>query len=403
MAEENKKESEKKEVNKKEPEKKVEPDKKAQNKKVEPDKKASKKDLPDLVKDRATTDNFSDTFLLTGNIAFDLAISNGKGLPVGDFIMISSPRGCGKTTLCFDLISRLLKKHKENNIPFKVMHIDIEGSSTLAESFGLKDYLDNELVYHPGQVTFAKLENLYNSIIGGQHEVTKDIKVIIIDSIAGVTTQGMVDKDVEKAHFGLVAKAASEFFKKFTPLCKEHGITTIMINHEKVQQGVTNFQGGAVKTEAGGDAAAYMSTCLLRLSKRQGGNDADLKKVNRKTILGVAKTSDKFVVVIKSPDKNRYCRIGEVEMYVQAGKCIINYNILKKILENVGLLKKSGLGFVLDDEIALPEVSGVKLDKKELKGYLDKYEKGIMEYLISNNLFKYYLDEEEDDDDDFDD
>jgi len=395
MVEENKKEPYKVEENKKEPYKK-EPYKKGAHKK-EPD----KKDLPELVKGRATVDNFSDTFLLTGNIAFDLAISNGKGLPVGDFIMVTSPRGCGKTTLCFDLISRLLKKHKENKIPFKVMHIDIEGSSTLAESFGLKDYLDNELIYHPGQVTFAKLENLYNSIISRQHEVTKDIKVIIIDSIAGVTTQGMVEKDVEKAHFGLVAKAASEFFKKFTPICKERGITTIMINHERVQQGVTNFQGGAVKTEAGGDAAAYMSTCLLRLSKRQGGNDTELKKVNRKTILGLAKTSDKFVVVIKSPDKNRYCRIGEVEMYVQAGKCIINYNILKKILENVGFLKKSGIGYILGDEIALPEVRGVKLDKKELRSYLNKYEKGIMEYIISNNLFHYYINEDDDDEDVF--
>ena len=62
-------------------------------------------------------------FIETGNIGFDLALSNGKGIPVGASVLLWADPGCGKSTILADVSKRLLKRSKKNNIPFKVLYI----------------------------------------------------------------------------------------------------------------------------------------------------------------------------------------------------------------------------------------------------------------------------------------
>ena len=352
----------------------------------------------DLLNQRTGPEDLEDTFILTDNVAFDIAVSNGRGLPVGAFIMIAAPKGTGKSTLCYDLIAKLLNKHKSNGIPFQAIHIDIEGSKSLANNFGLGDYIKSgDLIHITGPVTYTKLEKLYQKVIRGD-EVVKNVKLVIIDSIANVTTDTMIDKSVEAGHFGLTAKAATEFFTKVTPYCSRHGVTTIMINHEKVDPTALAIPGrGTPKKEAGSDAAKYFSSVLLRLSKKTGANNDGINKHSVKTMQGLEQIADKFKVVLKCPEKNRFCNIGDVEMLVKSGKRIIDEYTIKNILLHSGLIAKSGNYYILDDIIKKPNMTKDKLSIKELNGHISSIKDWLIDYLRLNNLYRWDLDVPEED------
>src|SRR5574344_1581677 len=52
-------------------------------------------------------------FKETGNIYMDMALSGGKGMPLGASILLFAPPGTGKTTIVADTIRSLLKKYEE--------------------------------------------------------------------------------------------------------------------------------------------------------------------------------------------------------------------------------------------------------------------------------------------------
>ena len=52
------------------------------------------------------------SFIETGNIGFDMALSNGLGLPIGSSVLLWAAPACGKTTLFADVSKRLIKIHK---------------------------------------------------------------------------------------------------------------------------------------------------------------------------------------------------------------------------------------------------------------------------------------------------
>ena len=62
-------------------------------------------------------------FLETGNIGFDMALSNGLGMPLGSSILIWAEPACGKTTLFADVSKRLIKLHKAKGEVFKVLKV----------------------------------------------------------------------------------------------------------------------------------------------------------------------------------------------------------------------------------------------------------------------------------------
>ena len=343
-----------------------------------------------LLSQRTKPEELRDSFILTGNPSFDIAISNGRGIPVGAFFMITAAKGTGKTTLCYDLVGKLLRRHKASKVPFKVVHLDIEGSKSLAGAFNLDEFVTSgDLLHMTGPVTYKRLEEMYFDIIDKKVPEYKNTKVIILDSIKNVTTDSMIDKDCEKAHYGLTAKAETEFFTKMVPLCLQHGITTILINHEKVVQGQVDFKGNAIKTEAGSDAAKYFSSALLRMTKKTDSKDIDLSKKTVSGMHGNIELADKYIVIMTSPEKNRYCRIGPVEMLVEYGKRIIDAQPVRDLLISNKLIKESGKGLMLDDAIAPDNFKGKELTRKEIRTFVSTYEPGLITYLQGHGMYQF--------------
>ena len=153
-------------------------------------------------------------FRYTGNTAFDLAVSNGRGLPLGAFIMLYAGRAVGKSTICCDIAKRMIEQGIETDVPCKVLYLDMEGSMGLVENMGLVPYMDSgHFIYNSGTLTVKRLEEIYNDILEGKDSF-KDVKLVIIDSLKTLTTESMLKKDVEKSHYGLPQKALSEFLLK---------------------------------------------------------------------------------------------------------------------------------------------------------------------------------------------
>ena len=84
-----------------------------------------KKGLDDIV-NKSMTD--ADTqYTETCNVGFDLALTNGKGLPRGTSVLFYADPACGKTTLLADVSKRLIQVTQGTEEPFKVLYIASEG------------------------------------------------------------------------------------------------------------------------------------------------------------------------------------------------------------------------------------------------------------------------------------
>ena len=42
----------------------------------------------------------------TGNIGLDMALTNGKGVEIGSYVILTAGNGAGKSTTCLDLVKR---------------------------------------------------------------------------------------------------------------------------------------------------------------------------------------------------------------------------------------------------------------------------------------------------------
>jgi RecA/RadA recombinase len=355
----------------------------------------SKEKLPKLMADR--TKDLSTTFIETGQVALDLALSNGRGIPLGDFITFFAPPGSGKSTILGDMLKRVLTRYKNMGVPFKAMYIDIEGSKDLLKDLGLSEFIESEdLIYYNGQATYAGLEELYNAILGGEIESLKDVKLIIIDSITSVSTETKLGRGVEEADYGIIAKAASEFFKKFIGQCTDK-LSTLMINQIRSNQG-----GGIYDPKyknASGEAGKHYSSIIATLKKKVSKADPDLKPVKRATSNGIIETQEKFIVQLITSDeglgcKNRFGRLPNMDALVEYGKGVVNAFTIRNILKGQGFITLSGSYYTFSPDV--PPLEGMtnmdkKIQRTELNRVINKNRSTLINFLKERDLYKLDL------------
>ena len=104
----------------------------------------TKKMLRSTVKE--SMNNKEQEYLQTGNLGFDLALTDGKGIPIGGSILLWSTPGVGKTTVVGDICKRLLLQTEGSEEPFRIMYIDTEGSKELLYHLGLKEFMDSKKI-----------------------------------------------------------------------------------------------------------------------------------------------------------------------------------------------------------------------------------------------------------------
>lgn len=305
-------------------------------------------------------DNMKVPMVETGCLPFDLAMTNGKGLPLGSSILLYAMPGVGKTTLFADVTRNLLRKAKEKDIPFKVLFVDVEGSTELLVSMGLKPYIvSGDIIVKTGQITFGELSNMYEKVLAWHEgadsrkldEEYKDVKLIIVDSLCQVQSQALLDKDVDDGDFGSNAKERARFYPKFLGRCKTAGVTSMFITQVRVKQGAQAFEDP--KRPACTDTDIHNCEICCKLSK--GANTTVAGKKEVKTTFGVKQLSSRGIINIKTSGtgnvKNRFCTIPDIECLIEYGKGVINSYTVKEMLMNLGYIKLSGSRYCFGDEI----------------------------------------------------
>src|SRR4051812_13282418 len=140
--------------------------------------------------------------LTTGSLAVDLALGVG-GLPKGRIIEIYGPESSGKTTFCLSVIA---EAQKQGGL---AAFIDVEHAldPKYARIVGVN--LDDLLVSQPdsGEDALNIMETLIRS---------NSIDVIVLDSVAALTTKAELDGQMGDMTMGAQARLMSQAMRRLT-------------------------------------------------------------------------------------------------------------------------------------------------------------------------------------------
>lgn len=341
-------------------------------------------------------------FIETGNIGFDMAISNGKGIPLGCSILFWGSQGCGKTTLFADVARRLIEKGKKNNEPFKVLYIDVEGSEflTLDSRLGLKKYYhscdflrtdgkDHETgEIHP--ITWSLIESMYDAILA-EKPGFKDIKLVIIDSINNVLSAQQEKNSITSGDFGTRAKERSNFWAKYLPQCKQKKVSTFMISQARTKQDAVLSPYVSKEKPAGSFADFHNADVILKCIKASASSHDDSAKKVTLTAYNETKDQDRFILVLDPTaegSKNRIARTYKCEVLIEKGFGAHNFYSLRKILEFHGFLKKNGAWYQFAKELIkgfnLPDK---KMNREEVNKILRQNEELFVKFLKETDCY----------------
>lgn len=187
----------------------------------------------------------------TGSLMLDLALGIG-GLPKGRIIEIYGTESSGKTTISLQAIA---EAQKAGGI---AAFIDVEHALDPVYAKNLGVDIDHLLVSQPdtGEQALEIIETLVRS---------GAIDVIVLDSVAAMTTKAEIDGDMGDAHVGVQARLMSQAMRKLTAVISTTSTVAIFINQIREKIGVMY---GNPETTPGGRALKFYSS--VRIEVRRG-------------------------------------------------------------------------------------------------------------------------------------
>lgn len=336
-------------------------------------------------------DNFEDirtSYIETGNIGFDMALSNGKGLPVGSSILLWANPGCGKTTLTADISKRLIKTHKARGEEFKVLYLAVEGSRDLMIKMGLGSYMrSHDFIYIEKGLRWRDIETFFNAVLNGKGDYA-GVKLIVIDSANNVLSDSNEEKSVADHEYGTRAQEKSKFFSKYLPKCKEAGVSVILIS--QVRQNLDAGLFGEKKKAAATDGDKHNVDIIIKCSQLLSHKDS-VKEVTE-TAFGTDKIVERYIMLLdptSSSCKNRYEITHKCELMIDKGKGIQNFYVLRKLLVYHGFMTEaSGYYTFLSPLCELLEAEeGKKYRKDTVHDIIGKNTGKVVAFLKEHNCY----------------
>lgn len=186
----------------------------------------------------------------TGSLTLDLALGIG-GVPRGRIVEIYGPESSGKTTVALQIIAEAQKAGGE------AAFIDVEHAldPVYAEALGVK--IENLLVSQPdsGEQALEIAEALVRS---------GALDVLVIDSVAAMTTRAEIEGEMGDSHVGMLARLMSQAMRKLTPVIAKSNCVGIFINQVREKIGVMY---GNPEVTTGGRALKFYSSVRLEVRK----------------------------------------------------------------------------------------------------------------------------------------
>ncbi len=192
----------------------------------------------------------------TGSMTLDMALGIG-GVPRGRIVEIYGPESSGKTTVALSIIAQAQKMEGE------AAFIDVEHAldPTYAKALGVD--IDNLLVSQPdsGEQALEIAEALIRS---------GAIDVIVVDSIAAMTTRAEIDGEMGDQHVGQLARLMSQAMRKLTAAISKSNCVAIFINQIREKIGVMY---GNPETTPGGRALKFYASVRIEVRKGEAIKD----------------------------------------------------------------------------------------------------------------------------------
>jgi recombination protein RecA len=210
--------------------------------------------------------------LSTGSLAVDLALGVG-GLPKGRIIEVYGPESSGKTTFCLSVIA---EAQKQGGL---AAFIDVEHAldPKYARVVGVK--LDDLLVSQPdsGEDALNIMETLIRS---------NSIDVIVLDSVAALTTKAELDGQMGDMTMGSQARLMSQAMRRLTAVVSKTNCICIFTNQIREKIGVMF---GNPETTSGGRALKFFASVRIDIRRKDQIKTPEGKVVGNRTKIKVVK------------------------------------------------------------------------------------------------------------------
>ena len=291
----------------------------------------------------------------TGSMGLDLALGIG-GVPRGRIVELYGPESSGKTTVALHIIAEAQKQGGE------VAFVDVEHALDPKYAAAVGVDVDNLLVSQPnsGEEALEIMEALVRS---------GAIDVVVLDSVAALTTKAEIDGNMGDSNVGQLARLMSQ------AVCRSHTVqniyyriigksncVAIFINQIREKIGVMY---GNPETTPGGRALKFYSSVIIDVRKGEPiKNGTEL--IGNRTKIKVKKNK------VAPPFK-------ECEFDIIFGKGISRMGEVLDIAVELDIIKKSGSWFSYDGKKLGQGRDNVKKALEENPEMLKEIEQKVME------------------------
>ena len=206
----------------------------------------------------------------TGSMTLDLALGIG-GVPRGRIVELYGPESSGKTTVALHIAAEAQKQGGE------VAFIDVEHALDPVYARALGVDIDNLLVSQPdsGEQALEIAEALVRS---------GAIDVLIVDSVAAMTTKAEIEGEMGDSHVGMLARLMSQAMRKLTSIISKSNCVAIFINQIREKIGVVY---GNPETTPGGRALKFYASVRMEVRKGEAIKDGTTIIGNRTRVKSV--------------------------------------------------------------------------------------------------------------------